>query len=130
VDRSIGCEEYINATGCLSTTVPYFSETDDTDSRMISSSAICWGKAMIMNECSFYSFSYELFVNIACQKRIPKCNMPQNIPRLIFPITRHTKPQNMNMNDHYDLQEHCEALFPYSTQRGVAKFVDSAQLNP
>lgn len=49
---------------------------------------------------------------------------------LIFPITTHTKPQTQNMNAPCDLQEHCEALFPYSTQRGVAKFVDSAQLNP
>jgi hypothetical protein len=40
------------------------------------------------------------------------------------------KPHNMNTNAHSDLQEHCEALLPYSTQRGVAKFVDSAQLNP
>jgi hypothetical protein len=49
--------------------------------------------------------------------------------KFMFTITTHQAPQ-LNMNAHSDLQEHCEALFPYSTQRGVAKFVDSAQLNP
>jgi hypothetical protein len=58
--------------------------------------------------------------NAACQKKLRN---------LCFPPP-HTKPHNMNMNAHSDLQEHWEALFPYSTQRGVAKFVDSAQLNP
>lgn len=29
-----------------------------------------------------------------------------------------------------ELHEHWVALFPYSTHLGVAKFVDSAQLNP
>ena len=67
--------------------------------------------------------------NIACQKITEKRSMPEKIKTFMFP-SLHTKPHNMNMNAHYDLQEHCEALFPYSTQRGVAKFVDSAQLNP
>lgn len=66
---------------------------------------------------------------MACQKKIEKRSMPEKIKTFIFPLP-HTKPHNMNMNAHYDLQEHCEALFPYSTQRAVAKFVDSAQLNP
>ena len=67
--------------------------------------------------------------NMACQKKIEKISMPEKIKTFIFP-SPHIKPHNMNMSAHYDLQEHCEALFPYSTQRGVAKFVDSAQLNP
>jgi hypothetical protein len=54
-----------------------------------------------------------------------KCNVLQNIPH-----HQAHEASDINMNDHSDLHEHCEALFPYSTQRGVAKFVDSAQLNP
>jgi len=68
---------------------------------------------------------------MACQKKIggKKKSMSEKIKTFIFPLP-HTNPHNMNINAHYNLQEHCEALFPYSTQRGVAKFVDSAQLNP
>jgi hypothetical protein len=75
----------------------------------------------------YYSLKSKAFCdkNMASQKKVEKRNMPEKIKTFIFP-----SPHNTNMNANYDLQEHCEALFPYSTQRGVAKFVDSAQLNP
>jgi len=84
---------------------------------------------MLTYDCSYYSLKSKAFCdkNMARQKKIEKRSKPEKIKTFIFPLP-HTKPHNMNA--HYDLQEHCEALFPYSTQRGVAKFVDSAQLNP